>query len=660
MGNGQSILTAFDHARALVGAGHSDQAEQICRRALQDSPGAADLWHLLGVIAHNRDDRAAAAEHLGRAVALRPDDAEALGNLARVLFRAGRMPEAVTAICRYLALRPDDADAWGRLGDALRRLDRFGEAADAYRAAIAGGASDAETHTNYAGTLLALGRDGEALPACRAALARDPEGLSAGLNLAVALARCGDLDAATAACRAASARHSHDPRGHRTLALLYKDQGMTSAAVASYRRALALDPGNAATHSAMLFLMLYDPACDHRQVLAEHRRWAERHADPLTARAAPHDNGPEPERRLRIGYVSADFCYHSKAEAFAPLIEHFDRDRFEVICYSGTPRPDPHTAGFRRAASGWCDSRELDDAALAAQVRRDRIDILVDLSGHSHGNRLLAFARKPAPLQVAWLDVTGLPAMDYLFADPVLWPPDDGPLTPEAVYGLAHGGLGYRPPAAAPPVAPTPAPGRGRVTFGSFNSALKLGPPVVDAWAQILARLPSARLMLKNPSFDDAKLRDRYRRAFADRGVAPQRIEFRGRTGHQAQLAAYGEIDIALDTFPGNGGVTTWEALWMGLPVVALRGHPPAGNNGAAILTSVGLTELIAETVDAYAALAVRLAADPPGLAARRAGQRRLVAAAPVLDPRRYVRTVEDAYRTIWRRWCARRLGRRS
>ena len=294
-----------------------------------------------------------------------------------------------------------------------------------------------------------------------------------------------------------------------------------------------------------------------------------------------------------------------------------------------------------------------DDAALAARIRGDRIDILVDLSGHTLGNRLKAMAHKPAPVQAGWLDVTGVAAVDALITDRVLWPPEDAPLIPEALVHLPDGALGYRPPPAAPPVEPPPAPHRGHVTFGSFNSALKLGPPVLDLWAEILGRVPGARLMLKNPSFDDPALRRRFARAFAERGIDPERIAFLGRTSQMAQLAAYAGIDIALDTSPGNGGVTTWEALWMGVPMVTLRGHPPAGNNSAAILTFTGLAELIAETPADYVDLAARLAADPDGLTERRRRQRPQLAAAPILDARAYARSVETAYRNLWRRWCA-------
>jgi len=647
------MSAAFDQAFELFGARLPEAAAAVCRAALAADAGQAELWHLLGVIAHNGGDPAAAVAHLDRAVELRPDDAEARGNLAHSLYAAGRTPAAVAAFRAYLARRPDDAAAHARLGDALRALDRMAEAAAAYREAIARRPADADAHGNYAGALLALGQDAEAAAACREALRLHPDNLAAGLNLAVALARCGDLDGAVGAGEAAAAAHPDDPRVHRTLALLYKDQAMTGRAVACYRRAIALEPDNAASHSGMLFLLLYDPGLDYREVLAEHRRWGQRHA--ATRTPVAHANTPEPERRLRVGYLSADFCYHSKAEAFAPLIEAYDRDRFEVICYSGTAQADDRGAQFRRAAGGWCDTRGLDDAALAARIRGDRIDILVDLSGHTLGNRLRAMAHKPAPVQAGWLDVTGVAAVDALITDRVLWPPADAALITETLVHLPDGALGYRPPAAAPPVAPPPALDRGHLTFGSFNSALKLGPPVLDLWAEILGRVADARLVLKNPSFDDPALRDRFAAAFAERGVAPARVAFLGRSSQMAQLAAYAGIDVALDTFPGNGGVTTWEALWMGVPVVTLRGHPPAGNNGAAILTFTGLTELIAETPAAYADLAAGLAADPAGLAERRRRQRRQLAAAPILEPRAYARSVEAAYRRLWHRWCARR-----
>jgi predicted O-linked N-acetylglucosamine transferase (SPINDLY family) len=358
---------------------------------------------------------------------------------------------------------------------------------------------------------------------------------------------------------------------------------------------------------------------------------------------------------LKIGYVSPDFRDHVVGLNLLPLFREHDRDRFEIIAYSNVLRPDATTERFQRYAAVWHNIRQLSDEALAEQIRADRIDILFDLAGHTARNRLLVFARKPAPVQITWagyVGTTGLAAMDYLLADRHEVPPGAERYYRERVLRMPDGYVCYDPPAYAPPVGPLPALGRGRATFGCFNNPAKITPQVIEAWAGILRRLPGARLVLKFKGWSDPCVARRFTAMFAAEGIEPQRLEMLGHSPHVELLAEYGRIDLALDSFPYSGGLTTCEALWMGVPVITCPGETFASRHSLSHLSTVGLTETIASDWDEYVELAVALAGDLPRLAALRAGLRERMAASPLMDAPRFARNIEAAYRAMWRRWC--------
>jgi protein O-GlcNAc transferase len=437
--------------------------------------------------------------------------------------------------------------------------------------------------------------------------------------------------------------------------------GRLDEALASYRTALALRPDLVEAHSNLILTLDLDPRADNAARYAERRRWDALHARPLAAHILPHPNDPDPDRRLRIGYVSADFYRHSVAEAVWPIISGHDRQAVEVTCYSGVVQPDEYTARFQATADRWRPTVGLSDDALAAQIREDAVDILVDLSAYSRGNRLLVFARKPAPVQVtAWgyATGTGLSTIDYFFADPVVVPPAERKYFAEEIFDLPNL-FCYGPPADAPAVAPASARAQSVVTFGSFNHPRKLTDDTLDLWARVLQAIPTARLLLKYGGFDDPAIESRVRGALAARGVEPQRVQLRGASPHHEHLAAYAKVDVALDPIPLGGGVTTLEAAWMGVPTITVLGDRISGRTSATILAAVGLQDWIAATPDHYVALAQAHAADVKGLAALRPALRERLAASVICDHAAYCRTVEAAYRTIWRRWCAGQTRRR-
>ena len=429
--------------------------------------------------------------------------------------------------------------------------------------------------------------------------------------------------------------------------------GRHEEAIANYDKCLSIEPGHALANSNKIFVLDYVPRYGFEEHQAERHRYYEAQAKRFEGEAHTYLNARDPERPLVLGYVSADFRRHSAASCFGPVLRRHDRERFKVVCYSGVLEEDDWTRNFQGGADLWRKTVNVSDEELAAQIRADAVDVLIDLSGHSEGNRLLVFARKPAPVQVtAWGGGggTGLPMIDYLFTDPVHIPAWARPLFAEKAHDLPCN-ITFEAAEDAPEVSDLPALRQGFLTFGCLNRTMKITPAALDLWAQILEALPDAKLLLKDGLLDDFQAQERMRGGFTDRGIDPDRLLLRGRTSHREHLAAYGEVDIALDTFPHNGGITTWEALWMGVPVVTLPGNKPSSRISASILHALELDAWVAENEEGYLRLAVRQAANLDALQRFRQEIRARIAASPAGNPELYTRAVEAAYRSMWREW---------
>lgn len=423
------------------------------------------------------------------------------------------------------------------------------------------------------------------------------------------------------------------------------------------RHQLALNPDDVDVHSNLLFLLSRADLLPPQQVAAEYRRWGELYADPLSAVAAPHANSPEPNRLLRIGYVSADFRRHAMAYFVEPFLAHHDRHSVRAYCYSNCARPDDVTQRLRGFAHEWRDIAALADDQAAQLIRDDGIDILVDLSGHTGGNRLLLFARRPAPVQMTWLGYswggTGMAAMDYRITDHYADPEGvaDGHYR-EQLLRLPHTKWCYLPPAAMPSCNALPAQSRGYVTFGSFCSFPRISNEMMRAWAQLLLRLPGARLRMIGAPGDESL--DRMLEIFDAAGVYADRLDLVGRLPLEGYLQQYRQVDVALDPFPCNGGTTTCESLWMGVPVVSRSGRSGASRSSMSLLANAGLTRLVAGSWEGYVDIALGLAADLPALAQLRATLRERLRASPLLDAEGFTRDLEARYRDAWHRWCGR------
>jgi protein O-GlcNAc transferase len=668
-------------------AGRLAEAEAAYRDVLARAPDTAEAHHLMGVLAFGGRDLDAAIACFARAADLDPAQAKYQGNLGAALLAAGREDEAVTALERAYATDPNSVNIRGNLAAALHQAGRMDEALALCRDVLAAAPDDAVLRGNLAATLLRMGRAEEALAESDLALTHAPDnadlhnvrgGALRALNriadAALAFERAVTLDArlvegwvnlgfalqqatryqdAEAAYRRAIAVRPGDAGAHIGLARTLRFQGRPAEALALTRKAVELAPGRARFHSNLLFHLLGDPDTDAAALLAAHRAWDERHgrADP----PAPFANTPDPDRPLRIGYVSGDFRTHPVGRLIAPVLAAHDRAKVSVTLYAQGQGSDATTETIRALADRWRDAAALDDAAFAAQVRADDIDILIDLSGHSAHNRMPAFARRLAPVQASWLgyqSTTGLAAMDWLITDAVHLPEGREGEIVERPVRLAHGLLAFAPLQEAPPVTPPPAAAGAPVTFCSFNNPGKISPACAALWGRVMAEVPGSRLLLRYSGMEDSAARAAVLATLAGAGIDPARVTVDGGAPYREVLAAYGRADIALDPFPYSGTMTTLEALWMGLPVVALRGGAIAGRQAASQLTTAGLAELVADDADAYVALAVKLAADPQRLAALRAGMRARLETSPLCDVAGFTRGLEDALRMMWRDWC--------
>jgi predicted O-linked N-acetylglucosamine transferase (SPINDLY family) len=425
-------------------------------------------------------------------------------------------------------------------------------------------------------------------------------------------------------------------------------------AQAAYRAGLLRNPNAPRMRSAYLYTYLYVEA-PPRQVHAEHVAWARLHGLPLP-RPADHPNGRAPERLLHIGLVAPTFSAHAGGIMGRGLIENFNPREIAVTCYSDVTAPDHLTSHYRSRATRWREVLHLDDEGLAAQVRADGIDILVDRTGHAAGSRLGVFARKPAPIQVSYLEymnTTGLDAIDYWLSDPLATPLTLQPFYTERIWHLERCLGLYSPPPESPPLTPLPAQRNGFVTFAVFNNPLKIQGRTVPMMARVLQALPTARLLFKYGAWERPDVVNRMRDAFARAGIAPDRLTFAGRSSRYGYLQAFGAADIGLDTFPNNGFTTTLESLWMGVPVVSLRGETTVSRIGHSFLTALGRPQWVAAGEDNYVAIALALAADLPALAAIRAGLRNELGRSPLRDGPGHARSLERAFRAMWRIWCA-------
>lgn len=649
--NPENFRFHLNRSLVLQQMGRLDEALASCDTALTLKPDYARAMNSHGVMLQALKRFDEAMDSYDRAVSIKADYAEAFINRGNLLQDRGLLTEALASYDRAIAINPRYGEAYNNRGLALQRLNLFGDALDSFDCAIRLKPDYAEAFNNRGFILHRLGRFQDAIASYESALALAPNFLDALNNAGVSLHRTNRFEEALASYDRALAikPDSAEALCNRGQVLLV--QGDIQAAISCLRRAAEITL-NPAVHSAFIFGLNFDPSASAAAKQAERRNWATRYAAGLVE-SIPHNNDPDPNRQLRVGYVSSYVYRCASAYGFGGVIINHG-DGFHVICYSDSTIRDDVTDSIRNRADEWHDTAGLSDQQLAELIRRDRIDILVDLVGHMAGNRLLVFARKPAPVQVtAWGEPTGtgLPVMDCLLADKTLVPEGEVALLTERIVHLPNF-LGYWAPDVVPQPGRLPALRKGYITFGSFNRLEKISPEAITSWAGILKNLPAAHLVLKDKALENASQRARLHRIFAGNGVSPDRVTLLPESDRATHFTAYSEIDVALDTFPHSGGMTTLDALWMGVPVVTCPGQTISSRLAAGSLAALGLDDFICRDLTQYINTAVAVANDLARLSDLRSRLRGLVAESGFGHPVRYSRSVESAYRDIWRSWC--------
>lgn len=648
------LALGLDHHRA----GRHERAERAYLGVLAFDPDQPDALHMLGVLCHERGHHAEAAARIGRAIALDGTRAEYRRNLARALASTGRADAAAAAAWRALAIGPDDSWLHHFQARLLREAGDALAAGALLRCALALDPNYGEAWLDLGVLARDAGRAAEAAVHFRRAVGVRP-GLAQGwFNLGCTLMPGGAKDEAMAALHrvtatpgvdAALAASAEVEMGKARFA-----DGDLAGAIAHYEAATKLEPDDREPALLLVQSRYLTPECTPADYLALRRGWARRFA--LKPMGGAFGNDRDGARRMRVGYIGGNQLNGNTAAAtILPLIEAHDPDALEIVLYSDLPRwgEESYTARYRAAAAHWRDTRECDDRALAAMIRADRVDVLVDVFGHMSGMRFMVWGARPAPVQIAAIvtGTTGQEAFDAIVADPILLPPSMEASVAEPVARVPLAYL-YRPGFAFPEPGPPPMAASGHVTFGSFNQLAKLSAPCLAAWAAILIRLPSARLIVKGHGFADAIARRRFQSAFSEYGVSPDQLELRPWTDTFADhLAGFAACDIMLDSFPYNGVTTTCEALAMGIPVVTLAGDRIAGRYGATLLSAVGLTQDIARDTSDYVERAVTLAGDIDRLRHLRVDLPKRLWASPLADPRALAGSLERIYRQAWQRW---------
>jgi protein O-GlcNAc transferase len=654
-----AIAVLPSHAEAHNGLGvvlhrlgRDEESLSAHEQALSLRPGFVDAHNNAAVALQILGRAEDAIGHYARALALAPAHPGLHFNRAAVLEKLGRFDEAEAGYRKAVELAPDLALAWNGLGSMLRRRGRTEEAVESFSRALALQPDFAQARLNLAYVLIEVGRFEEGLVEMDRYLAGRPKDANELLQRGRALEQLGRLPEAKECYLQTLELTPGLAEGYMRLGGLQRHVGDHGEAIANLRRAVDLAPDSLQNWTALLFALNYADGIAPSEIYAAHLEFGRRFTP--TGVRSDHANAPDPQRRLRVGYVSGDFRTHAVAQFIDPVLEHHDRKSVEIFCYYTLNRVDAVTEGFKRQADCWREVHTLSDDALADRIRADGIDVLVDLSGHTAHNRLLVFARKPAPVQATWLgylNTTGLLAMDWRITDPHAAPA--GLLEAyhsERLMRLPHCQWCYSEPEGAPGVAERSSTAPGRVVFSAFTNPSKITRGLIGLWSKLLARVPEANLLLVGQGLDS--IAGDYRVHFARHGIAGGRIALQGTKSFPEYLALHGEVDIMLDTFPYTGGTTSCHALWMGVPLVTLTGETSTSRGGASLLNTIGLPELVADSAERYLEIAENLASDPSRLRKLRAGLRGRMLESPLMDIPRFTRSLETAFRSMWRSWC--------
>lgn len=654
-----SAAAHYYAGNARVDAGRWDEAIACYRKALGLKPDFADAWINLGIALHCCGRLDEALEAFRQALSLQPGVADAHFNLGNAHNERGELDQAAACYGRALQLAPDFVAAYVNLGNVMLRQGRPQDAVALFHTALALEPAMTETLYHLGMASHRAGLFAAAKAALTKFLALSPGNPAALAMLADTHRNLNELDAARACYEAALAREPAAAQTHNGLANVLRNQARHESAIAHYELAIRNDAQPLVAFQNLLFCMMCMGSYSARDVYQKHREFAQRFERPLLALQRAHANPPDPDRRLRLGYVSPDFRSNVVTHYVEPILRNHDRAGFEVRCYSTGAIRDELTGLVSSIADHWHDVHALSDDAIAELIRSHGIDVLVDLCGHGPGNRILVFARKPAPVQVSYLDysaTTGLESIDYRITTEYCDPTGRAEqYYSEKLYRLPRTFWTYNP-SVRLPGSPLPMKANGYVTFGSFNLYYRITREVLDVWARVLQRVANSRLLIVGVA--QGSTQEALLDAFGRAGIARERILAHDVVPYEKYNQLMRATDIALAPFPYNGATTMLDCLWNGLPVIALQGADTFYSRmGCSLLVEVGLSRLIGSDADDYVRVAAALAGNPAELEALRAGLRQKVEQSAMRDFRGFTRALESAYRTMWKEWCARRAA---
>lgn len=664
-----------------------EEAQQLLERVIELDSRLHDAHNNLATVHFDLGNYEDARRCQEKAIALKPNFAVALTNLGNTLMHLGQYEQALELHERAIKLKPDYADAYcnrGMVEIVLGQIDRAKESFDRallfqprHAEAIVGSgmvSMELRHHEEAAAKfaqalaikpgapriLAQRGRLSYELQRLEPALADFEAALAISPKLELALRgkaqACLVMGKTAQAMAAATTLIERNPRSEMGLALMgfaYSNQGDMATAIEYLDRALDLRPDYGDAIRGKIFLQDYRAEADFVVQQEVRKSWWDAIGSRIPQRTLPK-RPLDPEKRIVVGYVAAEFRQHSAGLTLLPVLRNHDHAKFEIVCYYSWPGADEYTAMFKSMADVWVDAWGLSDDELADRIEADKVDILIDVSGHTTGNRLQCFARKPAPIQATGFGHatgTGMPTMDYVLADSIFIPPSVRHLFAEKIFDLPC--LITMEPVTNLQPSELPMLRNGYVTFGVFNRIYKISDDAIRVWSRIMREVPGSKIVVKHGLLDDVLLRDSLVARFVAQGIAQESITCLGTTSRNDHLIAFDQIDISLDTFPQNGGISTWESLYKGVPVVAKLGNGASSRAGGSIVAAVGLGDWVAEDDDGYVEIARRFATQPDHLAKLRAQLPAQIAASPAGNVEIYTRELEAGYRQFWRDYCA-------
>ena len=688
-----NIENNFHLALQYYQQGNLEQAELLLRKVIIKRPDDFRALNLLGIIQYTLKNYNPATEYFRKALQFSAASADIYFNLGNVLKDTGQFDEAIAHYQKALQLNPDHFEAYHNLGNVFQKKNQYNEAIANYQQALKRNPNLAAAYYNLGNISEDKGYLDEAVLFYQKALELNPNLDDACYMLGIVYDEKGQIDNAEACYQKALQINPHFSQAHNGLGVVMQKKNEIDRAIGHFRDALTIMPdfveaqiniGNALRdyrlseeaeywyrrslsekpdctfcYDNLFFLLLYNDRYDAMTVFSEHLQFAKHCAEPLSSAIIPHMNARNPDRILKIGYVSPDFRKHAVSYFIEPVLSAHSKENFQIYCYADVSRADEVTERLHQYAGQWRSIAGMSDQQVADLIRSDGIDILVDLAGHTAHNRLLVFAQKPAPVQVTWIGypaTTGLSTMDYKIVDSYTDPPGlTEQFYTEKLIRMPGSFLCYLPDRESPDAGTLPVLAAGHVTFGSFNNFAKVTLDVMELWSRILLGVPNSRLIIKANSLGDKSTSKNVLEIFEQNGIDRDRIELHAMVQSSSlHLDLYNRIDIGLDTFPYNGTTTTCEALWMGVPVITLSGKTHAARVGASLLSNNGLADMIAETQDEYREKAVLLAYDVNRLQVLRKTLRKQMALSPLTDAQRFAAHLETCFRDTWSQWCKR------